>query len=73
MLLESEKKELKISARSAKLRADLRKIVKNRHNPFVVNGRVKTDKVISFLTQYNDFINHAPKLFHKIKDKINKL
>lgn len=73
MLSDAEKKELKELAKSSKFREDLRKISKNRHNPFMVNGDVDVDRLIIFLTEYNYFINHNPKPFRRIIDKIMKL
>lgn len=68
-----EKKELLEMARSPKLRKDFKEIKRNRYNPFIVNGRLDIDRVIDFLTQFNDFIAHQPRPFRKIEDKKNKL
>ncbi len=73
MLSDAEREELKASARSSELREDSRKISQNRHNPFIVNGCIDLEKVVTFLTEYNYFINHAPKTFRRIIDKANKL
>lgn len=73
MLNYREKKELKEAAKSRRLRDDMQKLSEERHNPFLVNGNVDLDKYITFLTEYNHFINHAPKPFHKIVDKIMRL
>jgi len=73
MLSDKEKKELKGLANSFDLREDLRKISKNRHNPFAINGEINLDRLLIFLTEYNYFINHTARQFHRIKDKLNKL
>ena len=66
MLSREEKKELLELAGSAKLREDMEKVRKNRHNPFIVKGRIDTDRVLEFLMQYNEFINHEPRPFRRI-------
>jgi len=73
MLSDKEKKELKDLANSPNLKEDLRKISKNRHNPFVINGEISLDRLLIFLTEYNYFINHATRQVNRIKDKLNKL
>jgi len=73
MLSDKEKKELKDLASSLDLKEDLIKLSKNRHNPFLKNGEIDTDILLTFLTEYNDFINHATRPFCKIKDEFNKL
>ncbi len=72
-LSEKEKDELRILAKSASLRDDMRHVALNRHNPIVVNGEVDMDLLIEFLDQYNAFINHEPKPFKPMIDKIMKL
>ncbi|MDO8444639.1 MAG: hypothetical protein Q7T53_00800 [Deltaproteobacteria bacterium] len=42
-------------------------------NPIMVDGRVDGDRLIEFLTGYNEFINHEPKPFKQIKDTMMKL
>lgn len=69
MLNDEERKELLDIARSSKLRQDLRKVLKNRHNPFIVNGNVDIDHLLTFLNEYNYFINHTPRPFRKIIDR----
>ncbi len=69
MLNDEQKKELLAFAKSSKLRQDLRQVSKNRHNPFIVNGNVDLDCLLTFLNEYNYFINHTPKPFRKIIDR----
>lgn len=73
MLNEKEKKELKESAKSSKLKEDMCRLSKTRYNPFAVKGNIDIDKLLVFLTEYNHFISHAPRLFHKIIDKDMRL
>ncbi len=72
-LTKEEKKEIKTLAKLKKLKEDLRKILNQRYNPFVINGEVDIDKFLDFLNEYNQFINHTPKPFKKILTKKNKL
>lgn len=67
------KKELIEASRSASLRKDMREIASNRHNPFFKNGKVDADGYIEFVTQFNEFINHAAKPFRPMIDKICKI
>lgn len=71
-LTEKEKEELKKIANSSNLRNDLRKISENRYNPFMIDDKIDLDRLLDFLTEYNYFINHTPKPFHKILDRKNK-
>lgn len=68
-LSKEEKNELQELAKSANLQNDMQRIARTRHNPFVVNGKGDIDQVLTFLTEYNHFINHNPKPFRKIVDK----
>jgi len=70
---EAEKKALSESAKSASLREDMRYLVEHRHNPVLVDGVVDMDRLIDFLTGFNEFINHEPKPFKPMIDKIMKL
>jgi len=72
-LSKEEREELKEFAKSSAFKSDLRKILQNRHNPFIVEGRIDLDRFIKFLSEYNRFINHTPKPFRKIIDRKNKL
>lgn len=68
-LNKEERAELKRLTKSIKLREDIRRLSKLRHNPFLVDGEVDIDRYLTFLTEYNYFINHAPRPFRRIKDK----
>jgi hypothetical protein len=69
---ESQEELIKLS-RSEALRKDMETITLSRHNPFIKEGKVDADAFIEFVTQYNEFINHAPKPFAQIVDKYMKL
>ncbi|MBM3246087.1 MAG: hypothetical protein FJZ13_02030 [Candidatus Omnitrophica bacterium] len=73
MLSKDEKKELKELASSSKLRNDMQAMLKMRHNPFMIDGKVDLDKFLEFLNEYNYFINHNPKIFSKIIDNDMRL
>lgn len=45
------------------LRRDMEAVRRNRINPFIKNGVVDVDAYITFVTQFNEFINHEPKPF----------
>lgn len=72
-LSEKEREELRSLAKSYSLRDDMRHVALNRHNPFTVNGKVDMDRLLEFLDQYNAFVNHEPKPFKPIVDKVMKL
>ena len=43
-------------------------ISENRIDPFMKAGEPDADAYIEFVTQFNEFINHEPRLFRKIVD-----
>jgi hypothetical protein len=73
MLSEKEKKELSELAQSSYLREDMRRVRRNICGPFITNGKLDLDKLVIFLTEYNYFINNAPKAFHRIIDRDMRL
>lgn len=73
MLTKKEKQEWRELAQSDKLREDMRYLEKNRHNPFIDHGKVDVDRYIHFLTEFNAFVNHAGKAFHRITDRDMRL
>ena len=58
---EQEKSELKALAASESMRADSVRLRAARPNPFMVDGKVDCDRVMEFLTDYNEFLNHPMK------------
>jgi hypothetical protein len=70
---EKEKSELLQMAKSLSLKYDMKHISATRHNPVIVDNKIDMDRLITFLTEYNKFINHRPKTFKPIIDKETKL
>ncbi|SPD72997.1 conserved hypothetical protein [uncultured Desulfobacterium sp.] len=70
---ENEKQERMEISKSETIREDMRRLVANRHNPLLKDGKVDLDRYLDFLNGYNEFINHAPKPFKTIQDRIMKL
>lgn len=73
MMPEDEKQERAELSQSVSIRDDMRRLVENRHNPFIKDGKVDLDRYIDFLNGYNEFINHTPKPFKPMQDRIMKL
>jgi len=69
-LTQKEKEELIALAHSASLKQDMHYLAAHRHNPLIVDGNVDPDRYITFVTEYNALINHQPKPFKRIIDKI---
>jgi hypothetical protein len=68
-----EKEELLALAKSSALKKDMQYLAAHRHNPLIFDGKVDLDRYITFLTEYNEFINHQPKPFKPMVEKIMKL
>lgn len=73
MISKKAEKELLAGGASSQLRKDLNKVRQNRHNPFLVDGQVDIDRYLTFLNEFNAFINHQPKPLRRIIDKDMKL
>jgi hypothetical protein len=73
VLSEETKKELLELSRSPSLRRDLEALASRRINPLVQEDNLLVDKLLEFLTQYNEFISHRPRAFKIIIDKVSKL
>jgi hypothetical protein len=58
---ETDRIELLALSHSESLRKDMQRVAANRLNPFLVEGEVDADRVIEFLTQYNEFMGHPIK------------
>jgi len=56
-----EKSDLRALAASESMRADSERLRAARPNPFMVDGKVDCDRVMEFLTDYNEFLNHPMK------------
>lgn len=72
-LSDKAEKELVDLSRSDSLRRDMEIVTSNRLNPFVRNGIIDADAFVSFVTEYNEFINHRPKPFVPMADKDMRL
>jgi hypothetical protein len=72
-LSNKEKEALQRVAASALLRKDMQHLSANRFNPLTDGQNIDMDRLITFLTEYNEFINHSPKPFKPIIDRIMKL
>ncbi len=68
-----EKEEMLRLASSSSLREDMDYLASHRHNPVIVAGKIDLDRLIEFLTRFNEFINHKPKPFKPMIDKDMKL
>ena len=66
-------KEIRDLAASASIRKDMEKVASQRHNPFFRNGKADVDAYIEFVIQFNEFINHRPRPFKQITDKVMEL
>jgi hypothetical protein len=72
-ILQKAEKELVELAGSDSFRKDM-EILNRRHtSPFMKDGNVDVDAYIEFITQFNEFINHQPKPFRPIIDRVMKL
>ena len=73
-LSEEERAELLELSRSQSLRDDMERVAATRHNPFIdSNGEVDADRVVEFLTQYNEFLGHTRKPRQPFIEKNMKL
>lgn len=61
-LSEKEREEFLVLSKSESLRRDMAHVAATRHNPLIVNGEVDPDRVVEFLTQFNEFLNHPFKV-----------
>jgi hypothetical protein len=73
LLSKKEREELLRLAKSSSMREDMKYLRDNRHNPVIVNGQVDMNRLITFLTEFNEFINHEPKPFKPMIDRVMKL
>ena len=73
MLSEKEREEMLRLAASSTLRDDMAYLATHRYNPLLVNGMVDMDRLLVFLNEFNEFINHEPKPFSPMIDKDMRL
>ena len=72
-LSEQERQEMLRLSESASMRKDMEYLSLHSHNPVLVNGAFDMDRLIEFLSQFNEFINHQPKPFLPMIEKDMKL
>jgi len=72
VLSETERLDMLRLSESASLRKDMEYLSSHRHNPVLVNGAYDMDRLIEFLSQFNEFINHQPKPFRPMKTSISQ-
>ncbi len=73
VISEQERQEMLRLAESSSMRRDMEYLSSHRHNPVLVNGAFDMDRLIDFLSQFNEFINHQPKPFCPMSEKDMKL
>ena len=59
-LSNKEKEELQRVAASALFRKDMQYLSANRFNPLTDGQTINMDRLLIFLTEYNEVINHTP-------------
>lgn len=52
---------------------EMKIIQRQRHNPFVKDGKVDAEAYGEFVVQFNEFIGHAPKPFVRMIDRDMRL
>lgn len=72
-LEQEERQELLKLAKSSTLREDMHRLASSRRNPLLIDGRVDLDRWLAFLNNYNEFVNHTPKPFRPMSDRVMKL
>lgn len=73
VISEQERQEMLRLAESSSMREDMKYLSSHRHNPVLVNGAFDMDRLVEFLSQFNEFINHQPKPFQTMIEKDMKL
>lgn len=72
-LSKKAERELIELAKSDSFKKDIEMLRSRWQMPFIKDGKVDADKYIEFVTQFNEFINHEPKPFKPIIDRVMKL
>jgi len=72
-LSEKDCEELLELSKSESMRRDMAHVAANRHNPLMVDGEVSAERVVEFLTQYNEFLNHPIKAARPFIERNMKL
>jgi len=72
-LSQKTEKELVELAKSESFKKDIEMLRSRWQTPFIKDGTVDVDAYIEFATEFNEFINHKPKPFKQMIDKVMKL
>lgn len=72
-LNEEERAEFLRLAESASLREDMEYLASHRHNPVIVDGRPDLDRLVDFLNQFNECLNHMPRPFVPMREEKMRL
>ncbi len=70
-LSKAAREEIRALSRSEALRNDLAAVAATRHNPYIKAG--VADAYITFVTAFNEFVNHEPKPFVPMIDRDMRL
>jgi len=73
VISEQERRDMLRLAESSSVRKDMEYLSEHRHNPVLVNGAFDMDRLIEFLSQFNEFINHQSKPFRPMIEKDTRL
>lgn len=73
VISEQERRDMLRLVESSSVRKDMEYLSEHRHNPVLINGAFDMDRLIEFLSQFNEFINHQPKPFLPMIEKDMKL
>lgn len=73
ILSKTAEEELRERAHSSCFKYDMTRLAESRHNPFIKESKVDVDAYISFVSEFNEFINHQRKPFAQIIDKDMRL
>jgi len=65
--------ELVELAKSGSFRKDMEMLGLRWRAPFIKDGETDVDAYIEFVTRFNEFINHEPKPFRPMIDRVMKL
>ena len=70
---EADRSELAAISRSETMRSDMAQLSLGRHNPFGEGDEISADRVVEFLTQYNELLNHPIKPLRRFEEGNMKL
>jgi len=73
VISEQERRDMLRLVESSSVRKDMEYLSEHRHNPVLINGAFDMDRLIEFLSQFNEFINHQSKPFRPMIEKDTRL